>query len=191
MKRLTKRQEKNIMKALKTRGEFLGHGSSRAVFRLGEDYCVKIAKDEYGVTQNKLEVDMFRKNGRMYLAEIKAYSKFFVVMEFIEVIDRDDVDYYLEQYFYYEQELEDGEDVEWQEDMPINIVSEMSEVVEAMASMVGETDDNTQLGFRENTDVVVCYDYGYEPSNHNNSVSDLHYSFENESKFLDLVLQKI
>ena len=195
MRRLTKIEEKQIiLKALEV-DEYLGKGSSRAVYSLGDGTCVKIANDIRGQFQNKTEIEAFRRYGKERLAEIVSYGKFIVVMEQVDAyenieemvyyFERAEEDYYDEEADYYERLRENGlcpDDEDWKsfpdfsrQDVSIDgfdatQYEQVLKLKDWMDDNFGYTTDNYQMGMRDDG-TFVSYDYGYMPENHEMSVS--------------------
>ena len=87
MRRLTKVEERQIIKRAIEEDCFLSNGSSRAVYSLGDGTCLKVALDKKGQFQNHIEIETFFHHGKTYFAEIFSYGKYVVVMEEVEVIE--------------------------------------------------------------------------------------------------------
>ena len=195
MKRLTKIEEKQIILKAYEVNQYLGKGSSRAVYSLGDGTCVKIASDVRGQFQNKTEIESFREHGSERLAEIVAYGKFVVVMEQVEAFENleeivYDFEYaednhYEEEEEHYERLRENGlcsSDEDWEVfpafswgDLRIGGIDstqygQILDLKEWMDDTFGCTSDNYQMGMR-NDGTFVAYDYGYMPENHEMSVS--------------------
>lgn len=196
MKRLNKIEEKQIiLKALDV-DEYLGKGSSRAVYSLGDGTCVKIANDVRGQFQNKTEIEAFREHGRERLAEIFAYGKYIVVMEQVDAYENieeivNDFEYAEDNYYDEEEEhyyklrenglCSDDEDwkpfpeFSWQkvevDGLDATQYRQVLKLKNWMDENFGYTDDNYQMGVRDDG-TFVSYDYGYMPENHDMSVSE-------------------
>lgn len=199
MKRLNRIEEKQIiLKALEI-DKFLGRGSSRAVYSLGDGTCLKIAFDSCGQFQNKTELDAFREYGRANFAEIHAFGRYVVVMEEVQVFgDLEEIRYefeYLDSR--YEQEAEDYYDEleamkalypdqehksfmsfsEFERNFEVDGLTranyyEIEELKGFLDDIFGHTSDNYQIGMRDNG-TFVAYDYGF-------NVEDMHKSVSNK-----------
>lgn len=190
MKRLARNEEVKILKELmKNEGNYLGRGSSRVVFDYTEDLCVKVAFDKKGQFQNHTEIETFEANGNDFLAEISSFGKYIVVMEKVEPFCMDEVSDAIEYLCYGEL---------YDEDFEPNFSEQESEsllqVKQELDYMLGETEDNLQLGLTSDYR-IVAYDYGLQPDNHDKSVSNKLWRFfmenENEKDFLKLVMSKL
>lgn len=196
MRRLTKVEEKQIiLKALEV-DEYLGEGSSRAVYSLGDGTCVKIANDIRGQFQNKTEIEAFKEHGRERLAEIFAYGKYIVVMEQVDAYENiyeivcdfeyAEDNYYGEEEEHYARLRANGlcsDDEGWEPFPDFSLqdtvvdgldASQYKQILELKNWMdynFGETVDNYQMGMRDDG-TFVSYDYGYMPHNHEMSVSE-------------------
>lgn len=163
MNRLSRIEEKRIIERAIKMNKFLGSGSSRAVYSLGNGYCLKVAIDKQGQFQNHTEIRMFKKHGDEFLAEVQSYGKYVVVMEEITVDEEafDDALYSARRNYSSDEAIEsdyDGEEIQrtmyWLEDE------------------LGYTSDNEQIGFRESTGQYVAFDYGLDTEFFYKSVSD-------------------
>ena len=193
MKRLTKFEEKQILLKAYNEGNFLGNGSSRAVYSLGDGYCVKVAIDRKGQFQNHIEVDTYATYGRKNLAEVKAFGKYIVVMEEVQPVshiiedaiwlyERRSGSTYYSSYdsdytnsntgsdSEYESHTEEEKDLTF-EGLTAEEVKEAMMLIEWLDDVMGHTSDNQQIGFARDGR-AVAYDYGYMPENHDISVSD-------------------
>ena len=85
MDRLSKSEEINILRQVIAQNEFIGAGSSRAVYGLGEDKVVKVAWDRGGMIQNHYEVEI-AKNTPYLTALVYSYGSFIIVAE--RLVDR-------------------------------------------------------------------------------------------------------
>ena len=158
MKRLTKTEEQQIIYSIMDRDEFLGNGSSRAVFGYTDSLVVKIAIDKQGQRQNANEINVYRDYGSsLPIAEITAYGKNIVVMERINPLDT----YEVESVFNdepYEETDDDDETYESYRDG--DYVDAIKQTVFDLEGINGETSDNYQIGYNSNGK-IVAYDYGY------------------------------
>jgi hypothetical protein len=141
----------------------IGIGSSRQVFEFMSDKVIKVAADTGGINQNKREIELFRKYGRKYLAEIYAYGEYIIIMEKVETVCADEIIIGYE-YEYAENLSELLDEREYNK-----IISTYN----FLTNVNGCTSDNYQLGIRENGD-YVAYDYGYE-SYSTDSIGDARY----------------
>lgn len=157
--KLSNRQERELLQRL-MKCKPIDNGSSRLLFidPRNSNYVVKVAIGAKAFRQNKLEVAMWKEWGDDgYLAEIKEYGNFCVVMERLtEVYSSDE----LEEYYF-----PDGHP--------------SYDVQEWMNEQVGYTSDNCQVG-KTMRGEWVAYDYGFDPS-HSSRVQvgwaeDLRYS---------------
>lgn len=199
MKRLNRIEEKQIiLKALEV-DKFLGRGSSRAVYSLGDGTCLKIAFDSCGQFQNKTELDAFREYGKANFAEIYAFGRYVVVMEEVQVFgDLEELEYDFDNLgSRYEQEAEDyyneleamkalHSDYPHKSFMPFSEFErnfeieglnsanyyEIQELKYFLDGIFGYTSDNYQIGMRDNG-TFVAYDYGF-------NVDDMHKSVSNK-----------
>ena len=89
LKRISMLEEVEYLKRADSVCRFLGNGSSRVVFSIGDGKCIKVASDVRGQYQNHVEIELFKKYGGDYLAEIYAYGKYIVVMDEVDPIDDD------------------------------------------------------------------------------------------------------
>ena len=163
MRKLTLNEELKILWKLREKQSFVGAGSSRAVYKLNATTVVKIAIDKAGRTQNKREVEIFKDFGGQYLAKIYAYGTSIVLME---VIDPLYLDYYEELLSMVEGNL-----------ITENQFEHIDEILDFLADINGDTEDNLQLGYNR-FGVPVSYDYGFDvdiEENVSNSLCDLVY----------------
>lgn len=147
MRKLTIREELNILWKLREKQNFINAGSSRAVYKLNSTTVVKVAIDKAGRTQNKREVEIFEEHGSQYLAKIYAYGASILLME---VIDPFYVDYYEEIVSMYEGNLMTEYEFE-----------HINDVLDFLNDINGDTEDNLQLGYTK-CGVAVSYDYGFD-----------------------------
>lgn len=157
--KLSNRQERELLQRL-MQCKPVDNGSSRLLFIDPRDsnYVIKVAVGAKAFRQNKLEVAMYKTWGASgYLAEIKEYGNFCIVMERLAEI-------------YCSDELED---YYFPEGHPSYAVQEW------MDQLLGYTSDNCQIGKTKHGE-WVAYDYGFDPS-HSSQVqvgwaSDLRWS---------------
>ena len=159
MKRLTKVEEKQIVEEALKYGAYIGHGSSRAVFSLGNGKVIKVAYDRKGQYQNHVEIDMYSQYGNKYLTEVYAYGKYIVVAEEVDSdFDMEDVIYDYETREYRIARLErEGADPEVIQDEMNSLIQGLTDeqveqaidVKDELDYMLGCTADNYQLGVRK------------------------------------------
>lgn len=171
VERLTKQEEIDLLNRLADEGKFYDNGSSRAVYVLDDKTVVKIALDDEGKYQNRMEVDIYQKYDKLdILADIHSYGEFIVVMERVRVIPNEVVEFALE------RDEEDFTELISESYSDSNYTSEdrddMIAIVGDLDSILGETTDNYQLGYNTYGG-VVSYDYGYDTENHDLCVSGL------------------
>lgn len=169
MRRLTKVEEKQILKEALMYGQYLGNGSSRVVYSLGNGKVVKVAYDRKGQYQNHIEIETFGQYGKSYLAEIYAYGKYIVVAE--EVDADGSVEEAINDYNYY---VDDGISCDGEVEiygLTGDQIQEAMDVKDQLDWILGCTADNYQLGVRKDG-AIVAYDYGYQPDEHDMSVSE-------------------
>lgn len=189
MIKLTIDQEIEILENL---GDFIGNGSSRAVYEYNDDYVVKVALDKKGQFQNNAEVKKYRKYGDLHLARIQSYGKHIVVMEKVDMLD-----YYVVYDIWHTERYDEyvDEDKEYYEAKGINeeVFYKIKETVDALDEWNGTTSDNYQIGIVG--DRVVAYDYGFETGSYEKCVSNLgdldYYALENVAlAVLDILKRK-
>lgn len=163
---LTIKEEIQILKELRKHSSYLDNGSSRIVYTFNDGFVYKVAFDEQGQFQNRVEVDNFKTYGNEYLAKIKTYGKYIVVMEEVEVIPYD----FLER-LVLEEEMEYYDDHEILEEFGFSrkVFEQAEETYEFLEGVNGHTYDNIQLGLAG--DRVVSFDYGYISGEQRRSVS--------------------
>lgn len=200
MQRLTRNEEIKILKELMKEEEdiYLGSGSSRAVFSYDDDFCVKIAVDKQGQFQNHNEIELYEEYGSEFLAKIKSYGKFIVVMEKVKVYNPDDIQGAI---YESEDEDEDGEcsglftkDEECSGFLTKEEIKNLLAVKNNLDDILTETDDNFQLG-KAKDGRIVAYDYGYLPYEHEKSVSHSLFqtirSFDTFQGFLEYMVSRL
>ena len=147
---LTEEEEKIILNSI-TKEDFIACGSSRAVYRLNDNYVVKVAMAQGGVNQNKIEVDFYDRFGDYgYFAHLYAYGTMINVMEAL-----DDCAFYDEDdWGFYESDDADASESD--------SYFSMLDIASAVASLTGyDGADNGQIGYSNIRDAHVLYDYGY------------------------------
>lgn len=141
--KLSNVQERELLKKLNG-AKRIGVGSSRMVFIDPRDsrYVVKVAVGAWAFRQNKLEVKLWKTHGdNSYLARIKEYGNFCVVMERLaEVYDDDTLEM-----GYFDDNHPSMRPRNW------------------LNSLVGYTSDNCQIG-KTFDGRWVAYDYGFDPN---------------------------
>ena len=72
-------------------GECIGEGSSRAVFQIDDEKVLKLAKNKYGIQQNKVEANTNKTNNRLFPLIFDTDVKYrWIVTEFVlEATDKD------------------------------------------------------------------------------------------------------
>lgn len=186
---LSLEQEKQILQALKNTYPD-SHGSSRAVFdgddiafddimdMLEENFncdihnCViKLALGIGGQNQSNREIKSYIEYGDYYpLAKIYAYGRFIEIMEKVDKVDDNfrcysDYSYYdlFTMVYGYEDPLDGERYVDYPEDADQKEIDEYETIFDTiyrLEELFGETDDNGQLGYNAEGN-LVCYDYGF------------------------------
>lgn len=193
MQRLMRNEEIQILKELmKEEYNCLGNGSSRVVFDYDDNFCVKIAVDKEGQFQNHNEIKLYDEYGSEFLARIKSYGKYIVVMEKVRAYNPDDV-----QEAIYENGYEDEDEDRDEERIPLfteEEVKNLEAVKNNLDDILTETPDNFQLG-KAKDGRMVAYDYGYLPYEHEKSVSRSLYrtihSFDTIQEFLEHMVSRL
>ena len=176
IKRLTKKEEQELIDKYIIDEGFLDNGSSRAVFEGPTGEVVKIALDDQGRVQNRNEIDFYMNHKNTgYFANISAYGEFVVIMEELSVhnieLYEDFYEYYeyydspelLEDFFEscsYEHIIDDGLDdererFEWQYKRVYDMFVFMEE------GLSNSSVDNTQIG-EDKEGNLKWYDYGFD-----------------------------
>lgn len=182
MKKLTTEEELDILNVALNKNEYLDNGSSRIVCELSDGKVLKIAVDEGGIVQNNREIETFEEFGNQFLAEIFAYGKYVIVMERLDYATR------IEDIFRYQHSAQTQFDKEccgWgaeydEEQFESALVTQYE-----LGEILGESEDNDQLGMRVGTKQVVSYDYGFCEDEEGTNISDNLRSLINFNK-LDL-----
>ena len=178
IKRMSKSDEIAYLRDADSIYNFLGNGSSRAVYSLGNGKCIKVAYDIKGQYQNHIEIELFKKFGNKHLAEIYSYGKYIVVMEEVDVMDSD-AEYILCS-------------IEEYDEYDAVIVKSLLATHQFLCEELGDSADNFQVGLRNGSE-VVSYDYGYESGSNYLSVSDHMEDLMNsdEGDFLSIIIKKL
>lgn len=196
MERLSVFEELAIVRQAKE-GNFLDHGSSRAVFSISDTHVVKVAMDRQGQYQNMREIQAYRNMGEPQgpLAEITGYGKYCVVMEKVVPLDydlvRDIVQYDDDDDYDSYSECSDCSDCSnYSEPVASNAGQKLLNYIIADYGIgnaetlnhvrdvfgftqynIGHTSDHYQIGLRADG-TATCYDYGFEPGNYDTCVSN-------------------
>lgn len=170
MKVLTVKEEQEILARAFEINHFIDHGSSRLVFDLEDGTVLKVAFDSKGQYQNEVEAGMYKSYGDRFLAVIHAVGEYVVLQEKVEILE---CFYEVHKEFIYEIDHGDLEALErfgvggyTYEEVLAGIGTR-----EELDNMLGETEDNLQIGRRKETGAMVCFDYGYEVGSDRYSVS--------------------
>lgn len=179
-------EEVEYLKRVDSVYDFLGNGSSRVVFSIGDGKCIKVASDVRGQYQNHVEIELFKKYGGDYLAEIYAYGKYIVVMDEVDPIDSDAEDMY---HYSFEENTDEVANIMGYDK---SIINKTIDTYNFLCEVLGETADNFQIGLKEGS-YPVAYDYGFESGTANLSVSDGIDIFINSSEndFLSIVIKRL
>ena len=179
---LTLQQEQEMLTYLKANMDlFIGSGSSRAVFRCDEtmrkifqldniavELIVKMSLGLGGYRQSSLEVSTYNYIGNTgCLADIYARGSIFTVMERLD-IDYDFDDFY--QDVCYEGDLEDficnyhcADELDTESYRRLyNKYLSAYNTITKLDEYLGQTGDNSQLGWSEIDGVFKAYDYGFD-----------------------------
>lgn len=102
MEKLTIQNELKLLEQALKSNDFIGNGSSRAVYGLDDKTVLKVVADDGGKLQNKIEAEMYDKHKSNKLAKVYAVGRYVLVMERVKLdeVNRDDyytVKGYLEQ----------------------------------------------------------------------------------------------
>jgi hypothetical protein len=135
MEKLTIQNELRVLQKAFTKNEYIGKGSSRAVYGLDEKTILKVVADSGGKLQNKLEAETYAKHKSDKLAKIYAVGKFILVMERVNLIDD------------YDDYNDDDE-------------REFNTVQDYLNCITGTHGDNYQIG-KSLDGHMKAYDYGY------------------------------
>lgn len=129
---LTKEQELAILRHVVENEEYLGCGTSRAVYSFMDKYVVKIGLSEEGRLQNDVERDFYH---RHWLTDL--FATLYATGTLINVAER----------------LVDLEQCD--EETFIEVVEELNDVTDY------DGGDNEQIGYSQERGLWVAYDYGY------------------------------
>lgn len=130
---LTPEMELQILRYIKDNGEYLGAGTSRAVYEFMNSYVVKVGLSVEGQLQNKVERDFYHDHWETNLfATLYATGKFINIAEKLTRVEQCD-----------------------DEDVFCDTVSELNYVTDY------DGGDNEQIGYSAARGVWVAYDYGY------------------------------
>lgn len=133
MKKLTAREELEILNELLKNVKMLGCGSSRATYKLNDKLAVKVVNCDSGKVQNECEVKTFeRYSNTGYLAKIYGYGRNIIVMDLVKDAKRR---YYSSQ----------------------DRIRDLNEFLENTL----QADDGCQSGYNVNGELVL-FDYGLE-----------------------------
>lgn len=173
---LSRERELELLTRALNNDEFLGNGSSRAVYSLGDGYCVKVAIEVAGIKQSKREVALYQDHIKEFgvdntrLAHIVAYGKYCLVMEEViamEAGDLEDVyseynDFTIWQRISSDKDLPErfGDFLDDDDKFTKSQAEELCLVKDFLDELVGCSTDNFQLGYNTETR-LVAYDYGY------------------------------
>lgn len=209
MRELTKEEALRVANNL-SMDDYIHHGSSRAVFDYmfeGRHCVVKIALDEGGHNQNKIERECYVEHGHEgFLAELIAfYDNILAIYEFVEVTDEQ----FVEEAVEYGCDATDDVECSWnEEEQEMNevemwrcwnytnaeecqrVIEEYREVYNALCDYQGETSDNTQIGVNE-SGKAVAYDYGYIVGYEHGIIVGNIYTFLNDGIVLDELIYQI
>lgn len=166
MRELTKEEALELLTRLEEEENYIGRGSSRAVFEFkheGKAYAVKVAGDAQGRFQNDRERTLWLETESEYLAPVEFYYDD-VIIAFPIVLGCEDLaDYIYESGIYDSEDLDDREDFmnmfDIEEDELDNTIELFQNCVNFLSDYQGETSDNCQVGWLEGR--IVAYDYGY------------------------------
>lgn len=153
---ITRKDEAHLLKMIFFDGEFIGRGSSRAVFRIAEGIVAKVCIDDGGRKQNQLEIQAFEDLAGVGLAKIYMYSRSIVVMEEVIALDTECITNLLE--FDYPDSEED-EDLQAL-GLSLEGYDELTALIEHLQEYFGHTADNYQVGLNKDGE-IVAYDYGF------------------------------
>lgn len=203
MKKLTSRQEENILRVVKSDLGFLGRGSSRMVFDMpfdaykyadldgNKEYVVKIPYCSAGLNQTQNEIYTFEEykttEYENYLAEIVAIGEFIIIMEKIEDCSEyfDDADNYN---LFDEEEIADFIDA-WDDDC--SAIREDAVPLLAFLQDQKGTSDSGQIGYNGDGKLKI-YDYGFDVYGDNLIGDVVGFSANNEIQlvaFLDSLIR--
>lgn len=159
---LTKNEELEILnEALKNKDNYLGNGSSRAVYEItyrGKKAALKVFLDEGGKNQSDLEVKFFLSH-RDLTSEFYAVGKNCIVCELINMKYSEVVSEIYEQDLGYNA-IEEFCDTDLTKEQYNNIISLFDELDDIYYS-----DDNYQIGWSDERECFVSYDFGYQDFN--------------------------
>jgi hypothetical protein len=94
MEKLSVQNELRLLEKAMQKNEFLGSGSSRAVYGLDYNTVIKVVADAGGQKQNDMEVQIYNTYKSDKLAKIHAFGKFIIVMERVILDEQDDDEFY-------------------------------------------------------------------------------------------------
>lgn len=158
LKILTLDQELELIKNLRSE-DFLGAGSSRAVYEYGENKVLKLAISAEGTRQNFLEKSRYEEYGDSSFARIYEAGLYILISERVTVFDGE---YYVSRYYDLTGCYADIEDDQGLDQEILSIGQEVSDLKDWLDDLSGYTDDNFQIG-KGQDGRIVAYDYGYQP----------------------------
>jgi hypothetical protein len=166
MRKLTLDEEILILEKVKGK-DYIHRGSSRAVYSFEDNMVIKIARDVQGINQNRKEVSTWRKvcgtPDAGFFAEIYFYGRRVVIMERLECVDYEELQYIIED--------EDWSSLSEMEEKK-KLFRKMEQAIFTICDYIGDTSDIYQLGTSLDGCVKI-YDYGFAHSSERSfSVSD-------------------
>jgi hypothetical protein len=160
---LTPKQEVKVLEMCKD--NFIGNGSSRAVYKLNTPngvYAVKVFLDKGGHIQSLAELRLYECLAEdNTLAQIYAFGKTCLICEWIDYVYEDYIEDFItdrvnEQYWEgeFSSLITDHISLE-------NAYAQVNFIHYRLTEYCGDTGDNTQIGWSPSRKRFVAYDYGY------------------------------
>lgn len=155
MKILTIEQE---IELLKNAGNFIGNGSSRAVYEVeydGKPCVLKVYLDKAGEVQTNNEIEMYKNYAGMF-ANIYAIGHCCIVAEKVDLLDGYAIECAMSGSTYDEYSFNESKP-----ELSEPEYEELCGLLEMIEGALGSSCDNDQVGFSKEQGIFVAYDYGY------------------------------
>lgn len=140
-------------------GSFIANGSSRAVYEIeynGKPCVLKVYLDRAGEIQTSNEIEMWKNYAGMF-ANIYAVGHCCIVAEKVDDVDCIAIEDAFAGASYEEYEEDKCGETELSE----SEYEELCGLIGMIEDALGENTDNDQIGFSQEQNIFVAYDYGY------------------------------
>lgn len=154
--------------------EFLGEGSSRTVFKINDDLIIKVAHNDKGISQNKVEMELDLQTNCAATVVVADPDGKWLISHFTETMTKEDFfkivgvgfDAFMNSLFYaYNNESDNwSEPREYDKIRKLPLFECLGKMIVAANLLIGDCDKISSWGVKNNK--VYLRDFGFDKATH-------------------------